>query len=253
MKFLKSALLLASLVVALVVAVLGCGGGGGGGGGGPNPPLVLIRIELPGQDGINIQNGTNNTFVVAGYDANNVRYVLASANWSFAGNPAPTGDPGTLSASGTLTAGTGGTARVTATATEGAVTPLDIIVKGPGAKITGRVRQSGTTTGIGNVYVAFYDNANVEVGRAKTLAAGTFTAIVPTTATRVNLVNALVPVGWYKEWVYRSKRYSAVIANCHALMVLSQALSIGATSNMNDTIFLDSTINPPPPPPDGCT
>jgi hypothetical protein len=103
------------------------------------------------------------------------------------------------------------------------------------------------------VIVVFYNNANAEVGRARTMGDGTFLASVPTSTTRVNLDRLQLPAGFYFEWRYRTIRYSANIVDCHATIVLNNPLAIGQTSNMPDAIFISPTTDPPPPPPNGCT
>lgn len=239
-------LALLSLILALPFVYGGCGGAG------TSDPIsyVLVRVECPGQDPINIEVGMVVQFVLAGYDASFNRYVVTAESWSMTN---VTGAPGTLNASGQFTATGTGTARIVGTFTGYTVQNLDIVVRPVQARVSGSVRASTNGAGIPSVWVRFYNASDVLVGEAITNSSGTFLASVPTTATKVNLRADNLPSGWYKEWVYRNVRYSATISGCHAVMVLNVPLANGQTSTMADPIFLDSTVNPPPPPPDGCS
>lgn len=246
MKGLRVVLLACCLAVAALVVNIGCGGGGGGGL--PNT-FVLVRVELPGQDPLNIDVGTSVQFVLAGYDANFTRFVLTTDTWNLSNVQ---GSPGTLNSNGSFNATGVGTARVNATWPNHVVQGLNIATRPFQAKISGTVRSESSNNGIAGVIVVFYDDTNTEVGRATTNSTGAFLASVPTTTTRVNLDRALMPPGWYAEWLYRGVRYSSVVTNCHAVIVLSTPLANGSTSNMPDAIRLTPTIEPPPPPPNGC-
>lgn len=241
--------LVAGLTLFGVGVLIGCGGGGAGGSGNGNGDLVAFYVELPGRDALNLIIGDSVKFELAGYDANLNRTVLTAESWSLAN---VVGSPGNLGPDGTFVATGTGSATVKATYQNKTITPINVVVHPPQAFVSGNV-SSIYGGGIANCIVTFYDNGNVEVGRARTNANGAFTASVPTTATKVNFAaTGGIPNGWYKEWLYRTKRYSASIANCHAVMVLNVPLSNGATSNFTDGIRLTPISDPPPPPPDGC-
>lgn len=247
-KFLGSVALGTTLFSAGII--IGCGGGGGGtGNGNGGGDLVAFYVELPGRDALNIIQGETVAFELGGYDASLHRTKLTADSWSLAnvvGNPGTIGPDGTFSATGT------GTATVKATYGNKTVTPLNMAVHVPQAWVSGTVN-SIYGGGIANVIVTFYDSGNVEVGRARTNANGAFLASVPESATKVNFDPNQMPPGWYKEWLYRTVRYSSTIANCHAVMVLNTPLANGATSNFTDSLRLTPVSDPPPPPPDGCT
>lgn len=227
--------------------MIGCGGGGANGGGGSNE-LVQFYVELPGRDALNLILGDVVLFELAGYDINNKRTKLTADSWSLSN---VIGNPGTLGPNGEFVASGEGSATVKATYQGKNVIGLPLVVRPFQATLNGTV-SSIYGGGISNVIVAFYNDANTEVGRARTNASGAFSASVPTTATKVNLVASLMPAGWYKEWMYRGKRYSATIPNCHAIFVVNVPLQIGVVSTMPDPIRLTPTSDPPPPPPDGC-
>ncbi len=228
-----------------MLLLVGCGGGGGAG----LPTFVLIQVELPGRDPLNLIVGEVVQFVLAGYDAGSRRFVLTADGWSMTNVQ---GVPGTLGPSGALPVTGVGSARINAMYRTETVESLDIVTKPRQAWVSGFVRDGSTFLGIPFVLVAFYDDANTQVGLAQTMADGSFLASVPITATKVNLVVGGWQVEYYNEWVYRTVRYSAMIQNCHAIMVLSQPLQTDVTSVMGDPIFLDNRSGPPPPPPNGC-
>jgi hypothetical protein len=238
-----------SAVVFAAGVLIGCGGGGGGGGSNGGGDLVLFRVELPGRDALNLIVGDDVQFELAGYDSNNKRTKLTADSWALSNVQ---GNPGVLSSTGEFSATGIGSADVVASYKNKNVVPLHLVVHpANNAWIAGSVK-SIYGGAVSNVIVVFYDNGNTEVGRARTNASGAFGASVPLTATKVNLDPNQLPPGWYKEWLYRTVRYSSVIANCHALVVLDMPLSSGVTSHMNDPIYLTPTTDPPPPPPDGC-
>lgn len=227
--------------------VMGCGGGGTGGGGGP---YVVVRVELPGRDPINIVVGQTVQFELAGYNFSGQRDRLQATGWFILDNPAV----GTIDQSGNFTATSPGTARILATwaGTPNAQT-LTIVVKPAGlARYSGRVVNNANSAGVTGITVIFYDNNNVEVGRAITTTGGNFLAQVPTTATRMNLDPASL-TGWLVQWKYRTLIYQAGngIPNCHAIIV-APPLVPNQTSNIADPVRLyDSTV--PPPFPTGCS
>ncbi|MEW5883778.1 MAG: hypothetical protein AB1725_06100 [Armatimonadota bacterium] len=237
-------------------AFLGCGGGGSGsGGGGGNVTFFLVRVESPGQDPLNIEGGTTSgtvTFELAGYvQGTGQRIKLNPTRWEL---EEVQGDVGQLDpSSGVFTPGTEGSAFVDVV-WRGSPTPrpLQIAVRPAGLpRLSGSVLGSGGSTA--GTVVAFFNDANEEVGRATVMSNGRFTGLVPDTATKIN-----VPIkaqGYYPgEWNYRGNTYSWSVQNCHALMVLDQPLQNGQTSNLQDPIglFVQSQQSPPPPPPTGC-
>ncbi len=248
MKGLRAVLLTLGLALAAFFSYGGCGGTGGGG---TPTTFVLVRVELPGQDPLNLEVGMNVQFVLAGYDVNFTRFVLSTNTWNLTNVQ---GAPGTLNSNGSFNATGVGSGTVNATWPGHTVTGLNFQVRPLQAKVTGSVRSESSGNGVSGVIVVFFNDANTEVGRATTNASGTFLGSVPTTATKVNLDRALMPPGWYAEWLYRAVRYSSstMVPNCHAVMVLNQPLANGATSTMPDPIFISSTLDPPPPPPNGC-
>ncbi|MER3413364.1 MAG: hypothetical protein C4341_03835 [Armatimonadota bacterium] len=238
------------------VAYIGCGGGGNGsGGGGGNVTYFLVRVESPGQDPLNIEGGTTSasvTFELAGYvQGTGQRIKLRPSRWALEDVQ---GNVGELNAStGVFTPGTQGSAFVNVT-WSGDPRPqrLQIAVRPAGLpRLSGTVIGSGSSTA--GTVVAFFDDANQEVGRATVMSDGRFTGLVPDTATRIN-----VPIkapGYYPgEWTYNGKTYSWTVQNCHALMILDQPLASGQTSNLQRPIglFVQSQQSPPPPPPTGC-
>jgi hypothetical protein len=232
------------LTVGLASAVLfACGGGGGGIIGGN---WVFFRVELPGRDAENLTVGETVTFELAGYDESNNRTKLAANSWALTN---VVGSPGTIGSGGTFNATGTGTATVTATFQNKTVQSLDIEVHPIQAKITGNVRSTGGNP-IAGAKVAFFDAGNQQVGRATTNSNGVFTASVPTSAVKMNLIT--IPPGWYVEWGYQSKTYSMTVPNCHATIQVSPPLDIGITSTLQGNITLTSTQGPPPPPPNGC-
>lgn len=251
----RAALLCCAAVLAAGV-YLGCGGGGSGSGGeGGNVTFFLVRVELPGGDPLNIEGGTTNatvTFELAGYvQGTGQRIKLNPSRWEL---EEVQGDVGSLDArTGVFTPGTEGSAFVNVV-WRGTPTPrrLQIAVRPAGLpRLSGQVIGGGPSTA--GTIVAFFNNANQEVGRATVLSNGRFTGMVPVDATKIN-----VPVkaqGYYPgEWTYNGSTYSWSVQNCHALMNLDQPLQSGVTSNLQGAIglFVQSQQSPPPPPPTGC-
>lgn len=237
-------------VGAFALAMVGCGGGGSGGGGGGGP-FSLVRVESPSADPLNIVVGQSVQFVLAGYEVGTgTRVVLNATSWSVLDNPSV----GTINGSGNFTAAAAGNARIGAmwngTPT---ATPLAITVRPQGlAGVAGQVRNSGVP--VAGVVVVFYNASDVEVGRATSLADGSFRGWVPTSAVSMNLLETTLDGRWLKQWDYRSDTYQAgnQIPNCHATMVLTGGpLVLGQTKSMADPIQVFD-LNTPPPFPTGC-
>lgn len=232
-----------------LLLTLSCGGGGGNGGGGGGP-YSLVRVELPGRDPLNIVVGQSVSFELAGYNAlTGRRDVLQATSW-LTDNPGV----GTIAQDGTFTAIAPGTAHINATwAGTPASQQITIVVRPAGlARLTGTVRNEATNAAVGGIVVVFFDANNVEVGRATTLANGTFLAQVPTNTVRMNLDTASLS-GWLNQWKYRNIVYQAgnAIPNCHATIVTTPLVG-NQTSNIVDPIKIYDNTRPPPFP-DGCT
>jgi hypothetical protein len=236
------------LVAALAVLLLAsCGGGGAGGGGGV---IVLVRIELPNQDPINIVNGQVVTFVLATYDDTGHRSTVVPDSWSISQNPGI----GSIDSTGKFTAAATGNARIRATWINSPlfIPDLNITVRPTGlARLSGSVRNDASSAAVANVTVVFFDNGNIEVGRAISQTNGSFLAQVPTTATRMNLDQATLS-GWLLQWKYRVLVYQAGngIPNCHATIVTTPLVA-NQTSIIADPVRVIS-IGSPPPFPSGC-
>jgi len=235
-------------LVALVV--VGCGGGSSGGGGGGGGPFSLVRVESPSGDPLNIVVGQSLQFVIAGYEVGSGnRVVLQATSWSVLDNPAV----GSINGNGQFTGAVPGNARIGATWNgTPTVTPLAITVRAQGlAGISGVVRNGGV--GVPGVIVVFYNVSNTEVGRATSQADGSFLGWVPTTATKMNLLEASLDGRWLKQWDYNNKTYQAgnAIPNCHAAIVLGSPLTNGQTSTVTGSIQVFD-LNTPPPFPTGC-
>lgn len=245
MKGLRAVALVCAFSGAVFFSYGGCGGTL------TLPPFVLVRVELPGRDPLNIEIGQVVQFVLAGYDANFNRFPLRTDTFTITNVQ---GSPGTMEPNGRFTATGTGSGRAVATWPDNPVTALSFVVRPVQARISGVVRNESNSAGIPNVIVTFYDASNVETGRATTNANGNFLASVPTNTTKVNFDRSLMPPGWYAEWLYRGVRYtsSTWVPNCHAVIVLNQPLANGVTSTMPDPLFLAATTGPPPPPPNGC-
>ncbi|MCL6624312.1 MAG: carboxypeptidase-like regulatory domain-containing protein [Fimbriimonadales bacterium] len=235
-------------MAGLLSALSGCSGGGGT----VVIDPIFFRVELPGRDPLNIEPGQQVQFVLAGYDASNRRAVLTAEGWALT---YPSGDPGVLDpVTGLLSAGSGGSGQVVAFYRGNLRVPLDIAVRPLGlARLRGTVRSDSGTPAAG-VVVLIFNSSNQEVGRATVLSDGRFTALVPTTADRINFLTSSM-TGYLLQWLYRNKYRQAgdQIPNCHALFVASpMPLQPNQTSTIGDPFILFPAGSPPPPPPDGC-
>ncbi|MDQ2987304.1 MAG: Ig-like domain-containing protein [Armatimonadota bacterium] len=235
---------------AFALAVIGCGGGGSGGGGGGGP-FSIVRVESPSTDPLNILVGQSVQFELAGYEqGSGNRVVLQATSWSVLDNPAV----GTINGNGSFTGALPGNARIGATWNgTPTVTPLPISVRPQGiAGLAGSVRNGGTA--VRGVVVVFYNAGNTEVGRATSMADGSFRAWVPTTATRMNLDTTTLDGRWLRQWDYLSETYQAgqQIPNCHATFVLTGGvLTNGETRTISGPVQVFD-LNTPPPFPSGC-
>ena len=236
----------------LALAVASCGGGGGGGGGN-NGPFSVVRVELPGKDPLNIVVGDDVRFVLAGYEVGTGRRVILQATaWSVLDNQSV----GTIDQSGNFHANAAGSARIAAQ-WDGVPTaqPLKVTVRPQGlARIAGHVRKIAGNAPVEGVQVIFYNVGNAEVGRATSLADGSFLAQVPVSAVKMNFDEDTLRGRYLLQWTYRDVTYQAgdLIANCNAVFVLSNPpLTQGQTGNIPDPLLL-YLPDAPPPFPDGC-
>lgn len=231
----------------------GCGGKGGTGGG--SQTFFLVRIELPGRDPLNLVVGQSVLFELAGYvEGTGERVKIGSVNWQVL--PDPNGN-GVMTSGGQFTPTEIGNLIIRAR-WGGSLQPQDlkVVIRPPNLpRVAGSVLSTKDAAGVNRAVVVIYNSSNVEVGRATVQSNGTFLALVPNTATKINFDKLLIPPGFFNEFRYRNEFYSANpdIPNCHALMVLDQALQSNVTSTMPDPIFMYPNTDPPPPPPTGCS
>ena len=120
---------------------------------------------------------------------------------------------------------------------------------GANATVSGRAVQRNSTIGVSSLQIAFYNAAGVQVASTVTNGTGNFTAQVPTTAVSFHVIESSVGAGYYKQYDYNGKRYSALIANCRAAL---PTLSAGGAVSLVTSIELPLASGPPPPPPNGC-
>jgi hypothetical protein len=234
---------------ALALSLVSCGGGGSGGGG--VGPFSIVRVESPNADPLNIVVGDSVQFELAGYEVgSNNRVVLQATSWSVLDNPAV----GTINGTGNFTAAAPGNARIGATWNgTPTATSLPIVVRPAGlAGVQGTVRNGPTP--VRGVIVTFYNASDVEVGRATSMADGSFRGWVPTTTVSMNMDVATLDGRWLRQWDYRGETYQAgtQIPNCHATFVLTGGpLVNGQTRTIADPILVFD-LNTPPPFPTGC-
>lgn len=222
--------------LALLV-VLACGGGGGGGG----TPTVGITIA-PTSGSVPLGGSVNFTATVTGSTDTRATFTAS------AGSIVPTGDStATWTAPGVAGSATI-TARAVADTSKTAVATFSVIGSGSTATVNGRVIDALTRGGVAGATVTFYRSDNTVAGTTTTDATGGFSAAVPTAAKRFHLVAAGVPSGYYKQYEFKTLRYSSLIADCTAPL---PTLTTGGTVNLS-VITLTSTNQPPPPPPNGC-
>ncbi len=227
----------AFLVIGILIGIssVGCGGGGSTGTNGTNGGGALSLYPSTANVGA---GGT----VQLQAQAN---FLNVDVSWSSdAGLVSPTGI-GTA----TFTAPASGVSTITATRI--GVTGSDtsaISVDPTTATVRGRVVDGNTFGGIGNAIVEF-KNGNTIVATATTIPNGSFSAAVPTTATRFHIRSSSISSGFYKQYLYSSKRYTMLDATCTAPL---PALSVGANVLLLTNIVISPASGPPPPPPNGC-
>ncbi|MCB0826520.1 MAG: hypothetical protein KDC26_10050 [Armatimonadetes bacterium] len=251
---------------ALLAITLGCGGGGtgGGGGGGGNNlgviPTAGQYIEIINSFGVivnsmNLEVGQTYQVVFANYDGVGNRTPLVASNFTLSGGGA---GAATINTSGQLivTGTTTQTFTVSATVTV-ITTPItkSVTCYVPNtvtstAKVSGKVISSNGTTGLSFLLVECYDNNGILVGGALTLANGTFTATVPTTATKLTIRSNTIPTEYHAAMKYLGKNYSTGSAVCRVPL---PALVSGGTVGLSGNIIIPQQVDGPPPPPDGCT
>jgi hypothetical protein len=177
-------------------------------------------------------NNTNVTFTASGGTITKLSATSASYK-------APL-TSGTYTVTATAAANTGLKAHATVTVTQGG--------GGGTATVTGKVLED-TGTGLRGIVVQFFDVNTNQVAQTTTGAGGVFTANVPTTARKFNLLSSSIGPNDYAAFTYRVKHYSALENTCSAPL---PALASGATVALPGTIVVPNTQGPPPPPPDGC-
>ncbi len=141
-------------------------------------------------------------------------------------------------------------ASAAADSTKTATCAVTVANVGSNGTVTGQVHREGTTTGVPNIVVAFYNSAGSELGRATTGADGRFSASVPVAAVRFHLIpNSLTPI-YYAQYTYVGLRYTALVLSCSAPLPV---LSAGNTTALPGGIDVNLASDPPPPPPNGCS
>jgi hypothetical protein len=121
---------------------------------------------------------------------------------------------------------------------------------GQGAVVTGRVLTEGTSVGIPNIVVQFFNSAGVVVGSGTTDASGNFSAAVAVTAVTFMVDANSISDAYYRHVAYGNKTYSPSIPGCRAP---APVLSAGTTTPLPGPIQIPQAIGPPPPPPTGCS
>ncbi len=228
----------AFLVIGILIgvsAISGCGGGGTGttgtnGGGGALSLYPSTANVGPGGT-VQLQAQAN--------------FLNVDVTWSSdSGLVSPTGI-GTA----TFTAPGSGVSTITATRIGASGSDTSAITVDPtAATVRGRVVDSNTIAGIGNAIVEF-KNGNTIVATATTIPNGSFSAAVPTSATRFHIRSSSISSGFYKQYLYNSKRYTMLDSTCTAPL---PALSVGANVLLVTNIVISPATGPPPPPPNGC-
>lgn len=114
---------------------------------------------------------------------------------------------------------------------------------------SGRVVREDTTGGVSGVKVQFKNAGGTILATATTNASGNFSIDVPSTAVKFHLQNNSVPLGYYKQFEYNTKRYTTLDSTCTANL---PAYVDGVRTPLATTIVITPQNLPPPPPPNGC-
>jgi len=232
----------------------GCGGGGGSSTGTGTGNIVRWQIEATKNgaviDPTNIVLGETVQFRMAGYDASGNRSIQSASGWV----ADPTGQTeGTMSSNGQFaTIAYGPAFTVSATSGGNQIEGAACVKSSADALVTGHVID-GLGDNVPGVTIDFYDVASNLVGTSVTQFDGTFRAAVPSTAVTFEVDKALIPAGYYKEYLYGSNWYLPQ-GNCRAPL---PSLTGGVTTALSGAITLPpTTFNganlPPPPPPSPC-
>lgn len=121
---------------------------------------------------------------------------------------------------------------------------------GQGAIVTGRVLTEGTSVGIPNIVVQFFNSSGAVVGTGTTDASGNFSAAVAVTAVTLMVDASSISDAYYRYVIYGTKTYSPTIPGCRAP---APSLLPGSTTPLPSTIQIPQALGPPPPPPNGCS
>jgi hypothetical protein len=125
---------------------------------------------------------------------------------------------------------------------------------GANSTILGRIVREGSTLGVPNIRVVFYDINGVQVGQAITRTNGYFDANLGTNAKKFHLDPTTIPSssssGFLRMYKYNLKWYSAIEPSCKAS--LPTIVPGVLTEIPNDPIQL-RLFNGTPPFPDGCS
>lgn len=225
-------LLLFSIALGFIAA--GCGGGGGGGGtNGGSGQLVMS----PGTATLG-PNGEVTLYATVNGSPVDVTWSSSS------GFVTPVG-----LGLGVLTAPSSGTVTVTATRTSGSGSDTSSFTISPGlATVRGRVVDQDSLLGISGATIQF-KNGTTTLSSVTSYSGGYFVAAVSPAANRFHMPSSPFPSGYYKQYTYNSKRYTALVSTCSATL---PSLVAGGAHPLVDTIKLPVASGPPPPPPNGC-
>lgn len=196
-------------------------------------------------DAVTVGTGSKTTFKATVTGATNVAATFTATGGTLRSVNSTTTEWTAPSENGTyqITARASANSNVTATAR------ATVANVGANGFVAGRVVREGTSSGIANVVIAFYNSSGSELARATTGSDGRFTGTVPATARRFHVIGSSVSAAYYKAYSYSSIRYTALIGTCTAPL---PTVTAGQTVTLPANIELTSSSDAPPPPPNGC-
>ena len=266
-------------LIAFIIVVIGCGGGGGsassltstsssttsGATGGGVLKLVAENSNGIIIDPTNLVPGQSVQFMMVSIDPSTYAVTPETARGFTTTDSS--GSAGSLNAqTGQFTAGssTNGTNFTVSVSFQGSTYSELYGVKPLQAIVTGKVLDSNLVP-IPFAEVVFEDSTDTQVGAVVTGVDGTFTASVPVTAVRFNLVPSTLPItanpssvpstAYFRYFTYGSGTYNPLNTACSAPII---SLTSGQTNVLPNQIIvmaattLSGAPNTPPPPP-GCT
>ncbi|MBX3117690.1 MAG: hypothetical protein KF784_01395 [Fimbriimonadaceae bacterium] len=116
---------------------------------------------------------------------------------------------------------------------------------------TGRVVRQDTLNGLANVKVEIRDAGGSVLKVATTNSTGNFSVDLTGlgTPTRFHIINSSIPIGYFKQFSYNTKRYTTLDTTCSAPL---PTYNPGFMTPMATSIVITPQNLPPPPPPNGC-